>query len=177
MFETFSKLARERQSCRNFSTKKVEQEKLDKIMELSLLAPSACNSQPWKLFCVTEDENVNAVRESLQVNRHNAFLDNVTSFIAVVDQEAVLRADVKAKFDRNRFVRYDVGEIIAYLTLSAKSLGLDTCIIGWMNEEKLASLLNLKENERCRLVVAVGYSNDPLREKIRKPKEDKIVKM
>lgn len=174
MFENFSKLARERQACRNYIDKKVEQDKLDKIMELALLAPSACNSQPWKLCLVSTEEKVNAVRETLQTEEHNKFLDNVSTFIAVIEQNATLRKDVDEKFDNNRFVKYDVGELIAYLTLSAKALGLDTCVIGWMEEENLAKIIGLESNEKCKLVVAIGYSNDPLRKKIRKPKEEKI---
>ncbi len=174
MFENFSKLVNERQACRNYIDKKVEQEKLDKIMELALFSPSACNSQPWKLCLVSTEEKVNAVRETLQTEEHNKFLDNVSTFIAVIEQNAVLRKDVDDKFDNNRFVKYDVGELIAYLTLSAKAVGLDTCVIGWMEEERLAKILELESNEQCKLVVAVGYSNDPLRKKIRKPKEEKI---
>lgn len=174
MFENFSKLVSERQACRNYLDKKVEKEKLDKIMELALFAPSACNSQPWKICLVSSDEKVSSVREALQTENHNKFLDNVSTFIAVIEQNAVLRKDVDDKFDNNRFVKYDVGELIAYLTLSAKALGLDTCVIGWMEEENLAKIIGLESNEKCKLVVAIGYSNDPLRKKIRKPKEEKI---
>lgn len=176
-FENFNNLVLQRQACRKFQTKPVENEKLDAIMELALLAPSACNSQPWKLVCITSKSKVDLVRDCLQTGDHNKFLDNVTSFIAVVDQDATLRADVDSAFSKKRFVQYDVGELIAYLTLAAKSLGLDTCIIGWMNEQEMPSILGLDQNEVCKIVIAVGYSDDKLRTKIRKPKEQKIVKI
>ena len=175
MFESFSKLVKERQSCRNFTDKKVEESKIEKIMDLAMLAPSACNSQPWKMYCVTSEQAVNNVRESLQLNDRNKFLDNVSTFIAVADQQATLKPGMENRIDRNRFVQYDVGELVAYITLTAKSIGLDTCIIGWMDEEKLHSSLGLSENEHCRLVVALGYGDTPLREKIRKDK-DTIIK-
>lgn len=176
-FENFSNLVLQRQACRKFQNKTVEQEKLDAIMELALLAPSACNSQPWKLVCVTSKPSVDSLRKCLQSCDHNKFLDNVTSFIAIIDEDAVLRADVDSAFSNNRFVQYDVGELMAYLTLGAKSIGLDTCIIGWMDEKEMPSILGLNSNEVCRIVVAVGYSDDKLRTKIRKSKEQKIVKL
>ena len=43
-----------------------------------------------------------------------------------------------------------------------------------MNEEKLATTLGLEENEKCELVVALGYSEISTREKVRKPKEEII---
>ena len=174
MFESFEKLVKERQSCRDFSDKPIEKETLDKIMELSMLSPSACNSQPWKMLCACQNDGVTAIKECLQERGHNKFLDGAKAFIAVVNKTATLKETIQSKFDRNRFVKYDVGELIAYITLTAKSLGVDSCIIGWMNEEKLASVLGLEENEKCELVVALGYSDIPTREKVRKNKEDII---
>lgn len=168
MFEDFEKLVKTRQSCREFSDRAVEKEKLDKIVELARFAPSACNSQPWKIYCISSTEAVSAVRECLQFQEHNKFLDGAKAFVAVADMQAVLKPNVESKFDRNRFVEYDVGEVIAYITLGAKAIGLETCIIGWMNESKLSSVLGLSDNETCRVVVAVGYSDIPVREKVRK---------
>ena len=53
---TFMEIAARRESCRNFEDKPVEQEKLMKIAETARLAPSACNSQPWKMVIVNERE-------------------------------------------------------------------------------------------------------------------------
>ena len=44
----FLELAKERYSCRQLSDQKVEKEKLDKIIEAGILAPTATNAQPYK---------------------------------------------------------------------------------------------------------------------------------
>lgn len=41
----FLELAKERYSCRSFLDKKVEMEKLEKVLEAGRLAPTACNNQ------------------------------------------------------------------------------------------------------------------------------------
>ncbi len=51
------KLIQERYSVRNYSTKEVETEKLEYILECARLAPSACNFQPWR-FYIIQDPNV-----------------------------------------------------------------------------------------------------------------------
>ena len=43
----FFDLIARRESCRDFSPAPVEREKLIKILEAGIIAPSACNSQPW----------------------------------------------------------------------------------------------------------------------------------
>jgi len=40
----------ERRSCRNFLNKKVEEEKITKILECGFYAPSPVNKQPWSLL-------------------------------------------------------------------------------------------------------------------------------
>lgn len=174
MFDNFNKLVLERQSCRDFNDKPLEKQKIDKIVQTAMLAPSACNSQPWKMVVATETDSVKDICECLQEKGHNKFLSGAKAYIAVVNKNAKLKESIESKFDRNRFVKYDVGELIAYITLTAKSLGVDSCIIGWMNEEKLASVLKLEENEKCEIVVALGYSDIPTREKMRKDREEII---
>ncbi len=174
MYDNFEKLVKTRQSCRDFSDKPVEKEKLDKLMDLARLTPSACNSQPWTMHCVHTKEAVDAVRECLQFQGHNPFLSGAKAFIALSEKQATLKSFVSGRFDRNRFVKYDIGELVAYLTLGAKALGLETCIIGWMDEEKLASVLELSDEQVCTIVIAIGYSEIPVREKVRKSSDEVI---
>ncbi len=171
MFENFEKLVKTRQSCRDFSDKPVEKEKILKLAKLAMLAPSACNSQPWKMYCVTDMDKVKAVTKCLQEKGRNTFLSGAKAYIAVSEKQATLKPDVEKIFDGYHFVKYDVGELIAYLTLGAKALGLETCIIGWINHEALREELEMPENEACNVVIAFGYSDIPVRDKARKAEE------
>ena len=47
------------------------------------------------------------------------------------------------RFSADRFVKYDVGETIAYATLAAEAAGVSSCIIGWMDEERLGNQILL----------------------------------
>ncbi len=53
---TFQKLINQRQSVRKYADKPVEREKMEQLVEAVRLAPSACNSQPWKLIIVDDPE-------------------------------------------------------------------------------------------------------------------------
>lgn len=48
----FKALATERYSVRKFDTRPVEQEKVDILLEVARLAPTAHNYQPQRLACI-----------------------------------------------------------------------------------------------------------------------------
>ena len=52
----FMKLAKERYSVRKFTDKKVEQEKLDLILEAGRIAPTGANNQPQKIYVLQSKE-------------------------------------------------------------------------------------------------------------------------
>ena len=172
-YKEFLELVTTRQSTRGFSEKRVEKEKLDKIVEVARLTPSACNSQPWKMYVVSEPDMVKKVTDCLQGGNRNGFTSTATAVIVISEiMPEKLKPDVVEKYGLSHFVKYDVGELLAYITLSAKTLGVDSCIIGWMNVEELKKTLNAKENEQFGTAVVLGYSDTPLREKSRKPLTD-----
>ncbi|MDY0201958.1 MAG: nitroreductase family protein, partial [Tenuifilaceae bacterium] len=51
-------------------------------------------------------------------------------------------------------------------------LDLDTCIMGWFKEENIKKLLQVDKKRRIALLIALGYSEAPVREKKRKPLEE-----
>ena len=98
----FETMALNRQSTRNFSDKEVELEKLEKICEVSLLAPSACNSQPWKLHIITKNyPKLDELRKSLQVVGLNKFLNNVDNYIVVEQVFGNMSATMGSKMSKN----------------------------------------------------------------------------
>ena len=170
----FERLVNERQATRKFNGKLVEEEKIEKIIELSRLAPSACNSQPWHLFVAKTPDTVKKVGESLMKGGRNGFVKDATCFIAIAEKERPLKPDVSAVLTDGFFVKYDIGEMIAYITLSAKNLGVDSCIIGWLNKDQLFSVLDIPNDYDCNVVIALGYSDIETREKFRRPIEDMV---
>lgn len=170
----FETLVKTRQSCREFNDKPIEKQTLEKIVELSRLTPSACNSQPWKMYVVTEPERLNLTAQALGLNGHNKFLSGAKAFIVLAEKSAILKPGVR--FDRNHFVKYDIGELLAYITLSAKSLGVESCIIGMVDQTLIGNAVGLEEGEICNVAVALGYSDIALREKKRKP-TDEVIKL
>ncbi len=175
MFDNFKNLVNSRQSCRDFNDKPLDKKDVLEIAELARLAPSACNSQPWKMYVATDSERVKAVAECLQDLGLNKFTSKARAFIAISEKTPHLRPDAEKRISRDFFVKYDVGEVVAYLTLGAKAKGIETCILGWVNHDKIRKVIDLPEDEFCNIVVAFGYSDTPLRNKVRKDVSETVV--
>ncbi|HZJ77437.1 MAG TPA: nitroreductase family protein [Clostridia bacterium] len=153
-----------RESCRSYSDKAVEPEKLNKLVEAARLAPSACNSQPWHFFVVTNPEKVKKISKCTQIEGSNFFTQNVPSFIVIVQED---------REDGREYVELDTGIATTHICFAATEQGLSTCIIGKFSQQGLRDCLGLSKSKYVRIVVAVGYSDGkPLREKKRMPIEE-----
>lgn len=173
-YEEFLKLALSRQATRSFGEKEIEKDVLDKIVSAARLAPSACNSQPWKMYVVTDKDKLAAVAKTMQSEGKNAFLSGAKAFIVLSEVVRPLMSTVKNKNGNAHFVKYDVGELAAYITLAGKAAGVDSCIIGWIDVPALKNELSIPDEEDCSIAVALGYGDKPLRDKIRLPEKDTV---
>ena len=52
----FTELVKSRYSVRSFSEKKIENEKLEAILEAGRVAPTACNNQPQRIYVLNSAE-------------------------------------------------------------------------------------------------------------------------
>jgi len=170
----FFELIARRESCRSYDPNRpVEPEKLRRMVEAAHIAPSACNSQPWKFLVVTDPEKKAQAVKCLQSLGMNRFASDAPAVIFIVEQPTMLSSKVVQRFKNQDFAQMDIGIATAHLALAATQQGLSTCIIGWLSQEKLKNLFGLSENEHVRLALTVGYAaNDTLREKNRKPLDD-----
>jgi nitroreductase len=164
----FQSLVEKREACRDFSSEVVSRENLIEIVNAARLAPSACNSQPWKMIIV-DGEKAKEIPPALQSPERsiNHFTNYVSSFIVICETKAVLMKG--ATCDSQYYAQMDIGIIAAHLTLAAASKGISTCIMGAIQEPGIKKILSVPDDVKVRLVVAVGYARtDDLRTKSRK---------
>ena len=164
----FSEIAKMRQSCRYFdNAKQVEDEKIQAILESTILSPSACNAQPYH-FTVCKGEKAKEVAEATRGMGMNKFTADVPVMIVISEEAYNKTAGVGAILKDNDYRSIDIGIACAYLTAEATAQGLETCILGWLDDKKIRKICDLKHP--VRLVVALGYpkENYELREKKRK---------
>ena len=163
----FTEIALARQSCRSYDeSRDVESEKLSAILEAARLAPSACNSQPFH-FTMCRGETAKAVAAATQGMGMNKFSSQAPVLIVISEGAYSKSAALGAKVKGNDYRSIDIGITTAYLTAEATAQGLSTCILGWLDDDKIRKICGL--DQPVRLVITLGYAKeDALRAKKRK---------
>lgn len=170
----FYNLAESRQSCRKYNSERlVEQEKIDYILDCALLSPSACNSQPYKIT-VCQNETAKKVAAEVQGMGMNKFAFDAPVLLVISEGSYNSTAAMGSKIKGNDYRSIDIGILTAHITLAATSIGLDTCILGWFDDNKIRKICNI--DSPVRLVITLGFSeeNYPHRQKKRKDKDSMV---
>ena len=145
----FRKVINERYSCKKFSEKVLEDAKLQAILEAGRLAPTAKNLQEQHVY-VVRDPAVLAKIDGVTPCRYGAPVVLVVAF------------------DRNNVFTYPGGKrdsgvedatiVATHMILAAADEGVNSCWINYFDPEKLASALELPENEDVLMLLDLGYA-------------------
>ena len=169
---SFLEIAKARYSCRHYDPNRpVEPEKIDAILEAVRLCPSACNAQPYHLT-VCRGEVARQVAKATMGMGLNKFAADAPVLVVISEMPYNKTAALGAKMKGNDYRSIDIGIAAAYLTAEAAAQGLGTCILGWLDDQKIRKICSLEHP--VRLVVTVGYALDSAKEKNRKKKDDLV---
>ena len=168
----FLEIAQGRYSCRKYDPDRpVEAEKLAAVLEATRLSPSACNSQPYHLTVCRGDVAKQVAKATAGMGL-NGFAKEAPVVIVLSEMPYNKTAALGAKMKGNDYRSIDIGIAAAYLTAEAHAQGLGTCILGWLDDQKIREICGLEHP--VRLVITVGYPLDAAREKKRKKMEDLV---
>ena len=165
----FLEIANARQSCRSYDENRpVEREKLEKILEAVRLSPSACNGQPYTITVCTGEKAKEVALLTRGIGGMNKFAVQAPVCIVISEAPYNRTAALGAKVKGNDYRSIDIGIMTAYLTAEATAQGLSTCILGWLDDEKIRAAVGT--DHPTRLVITLGYAkeDDKLRPKKRK---------
>jgi nitroreductase len=170
----FKDLITKRQSARSYLPTPVAREDILKCLEAAQKAPSACNSQPWHFIIVDDPDLKTKLASALFSGPYvmNAFACQAPVLAIVVSEKSSFMAKIGGYFRGTEFYLLDIGAAIEHFILAAAELGLSSCWLGWFNEASAKKILNIPKDRKIDSVISLGFSNETLREKIRKPLEE-----
>lgn len=159
----FLELVKQRYSCRAYKPLGVEKEKLDYILECVRLAPSAVNKQPWRFRIVSKEED----KARLQQCYNRDWFKTAPMYVvaSVLHDEEWVRSDGKHHGD------IDIAIAVEHLCLAATEQGLATCWVCNFDAVLCKELFNLSDNEEPAVLIPLGYAEDEVKPKNRKPIE------
>ena len=122
----------ERSSIRAYTEEKLTNEELESLKAAALSAPTAMNRQDQRFIFVTDDEKLklfdeSVLREIVESGNHD-FAERIRSRGGSTTYHAPLIVIIVSK--PAHFSRVDAGIAVENIALCAKSLGLDSVILG-----------------------------------------------
>lgn len=154
-----------RQATRDFTDKKIAKEEIDYILECARLSPSACNFQPWKVFVLQSD----SARQMVASFYDRQWALNAPLYMVVCIDHS---AEWVRSSDQKRHGVIDASIITEHICLAAAEKGIGTCWVCNFDVKKCAELLGLPQSVEPAVLIPMGYSDIPVREKDRKPVEE-----
>lgn len=160
----FLELAQKRYSCRKFSDKAVEQDSIDKIIEAGILAPTAMNKQPFKIWEI-KGESIKKIAKATPFT----FGASVILAIGANKDDTYVRP-----FDGKNFYEIDAAIAATHMMLEVTNLGLGTTWVGHFDPKILKEEFPQMKDYEVVALFPIGY---PLvepseRHKTRKAKEE-----
>ncbi len=144
----FLKLAKERFSCRKLSDKPVEKEKIDKILEAAISAPTGMNRQPFKIWVVNSEEG----KSNLAKVTPFTFGANVFFVVGYNTSDCYVRP-----FDGRNFADVDTSIVATHILLEVQDLGLGTTWVGHFDAPALKRIYPEMADYELIAIFPVGY--------------------
>ena len=167
-----------RRSIRSYQDKSVPKETIKTLLSAAVMAPSAMNRQPWRFVVI---ENKDKIKElSRHVKKQMGLLGYGLRFAEIVKSQddtvfygAPLLILVSAEKE-DQWSRINCGILAQTLFLTAYSLGLGSCYIGFANSlnndaEVLSDLGIPKEHDIIGALI-FGYPSEKKETPQREPK-------
>ncbi|MBR1437548.1 MAG: nitroreductase family protein [Synergistaceae bacterium] len=148
---TFSELVKSRYSCRKFSAKAVDEEKLNKILEAGILAPTAKNVQPVKIWVIKSPDALSKIRTATPCH----FNAPVILAVGGTTEGAFVRPS-----DGRNFEDVDACIVATHMMLAVEAEGLGTTWVGFFDEPKVKELFPEMKDYDLIALFPIGYPSD-----------------
>lgn len=199
--EYIENIMQNRYSCRNFKDEKIKDGVINEILDLTRLTPSSLALEPWKFIVMSKDNDIKKMgeiclnqpqvsncshivvitaRTDLQskdeylkhiIYSKNKGEDKAIKFLKMVSS----KTDLMTKDELFNYASLQCYMALANLVNIAYSKRVKSCIIGGFDKEKLTKFLNLPNELKPCIVVALGLSDEKSTPKIRQSLDEVVV--
>ena len=145
----FNEVIRKRTATRKFSDKKVEENKLNNVLEAGRIAPTAKNIQPIKIYVINSDEGIKK-------------LDEATPCRYGANTVLLVCGDTELAYKKGDYSTYEMDACIVatHLMLVATNEGLDNIWVEMFDENVIRDKYNIPSNLKPICLLPIGYKTD-----------------
>ena len=134
----------------HISTKPIEAEKINTILEAGQLAASARNNQPWRFIVVQDKQLVEQVTAAFSESNQVILDAPVILIVCARPMDDIIR-------DGKEYFLFDVGLAVGNMLLAATDLGLITHPMTAFNEAQVKQVLHIPDDVRTVVATPLAY--------------------
>lgn len=147
----FAELAEKRYSCRSISEKKVDKKLVEQIIETAIKAPTAVNTQPFKIFWLDSEK----AKQDIHKATSCTFGADTFLVVGYKEEEGWVRS-----FDQRNFADIDAGIVATHMMMEITDLGLDTTWVAYFDAPLLKKLYPEMKDYNLVALFPIGYGTD-----------------
>ncbi|MCL4371144.1 MAG: NAD(P)H-dependent oxidoreductase [Chloroflexi bacterium] len=194
----FPEVVRQRYATKRFDGRTLPQGKIDELLELIRLAPSALNLQPWKIKVISDPEMKATLAPATGNPEMTTTASHILVFCADTEMETLVgktmdgmvKAGVPGQImthvrelceqmvlcldtqQRKEWSTHQVFLALGNAVNGAKALGFDSCPVTEFKPEEFRRILNVPAHLFPVVICPLGYGAQPANPKLRFPLED-----
>ena len=155
---SFLELAKARYSCRRLTDKAVEPEKIERIIQAAIAAPTAKNLQRYTIWAVKSPDALDKLKQTTNYTFGAAF-----AFVVGAKKDGAF----DRPFDNKNFAEIDAAIVATHLMLAVQDEGLGTTWVGYFDAPKLRELFPQMQDYELIAVFPIGYPAEDAKPNIR----------
>lgn len=147
----FDEVCRERFSVRSFSSRRLEPGKLDEILGMIRLAPTALNHQPYRVMVAESDAALAGLTEA------KATLYGAKTVLLLCSDR---QQSWSNRYSGEPDILIDMGIVTATALYAATACGVDSCCVCNFDPATVRRVLRLPEHLTVDALILLGYRTE-----------------
>jgi nitroreductase len=150
---------RARRATKEYDTRPLSEEDLNRILEAGRRAPSSGNNQRWDFVLIRDRGQLEQISHVWQGAGHIAKAAAAVGLVAPFSDDAGATAGIN----------YDLGQAAMSMMIAAADLGIGSRTAAVREHELASEILGLPDDRRLTWLLGLGYPVDRPLKPIRKP--------
>ena len=167
MSDQFLKTIKSRRVIRDMTDQRVEQEKLEKILDAARWAPAAGNQRSNRFVVIQDSATLRLIR----MFSPGMFQDPQAVILICIDWD-VIKANQFSETDMAPYI--DVGATMQTIMLAAHGIGLGSGPVTSFSKEALKVILNLPDQLTPEMLICIGYPAPQTKKQLPMKKKKKV---
>jgi nitroreductase len=148
----FEDVLNNRCSVREFLPKKVEWDKITKVLDAGVKAPNSGNIQSWKFVIVTNQDTIKKIAEATR-----QYWVATSNALIVVAEDTIKTKRFYGERGIEFYGIQNCAAAVQNMLLEATNLGLGSCWVSAFDEVQMKTILSVPDDIRVHAIVVIGY--------------------